>query len=784
VESQTTDSENTGGEHPEPEENGSIASSPPEPAPAVYHSFLPEHKTSAKTELLCAGVILLTLVFFRLNAIGHIATHYLGGYQADAGLYVWLMKSVSRDLFSLPWYTTHAFYPYTQTLAWSDNFILPSLLGAIPIAVGLPVPLVYNGVLLLACFLSGYCTYRLCFRLTGELHPSLAAGILFMLAAPVTTQMGHPQLIFTFWFPLGMLCFFSFIGAPSLLRATLMALCVSGAFLTTVYYSLFLVVMLAASLFLLHLLRPHQTRRSHLLLLLGGGILALLPLIPFVLPYLSIRTMFGKRQLYESFYMSATGASYVSFSPLHILYSWTSGLTHPEAYLGAGIVLLLCSGVCFFRLTQTKQLRSLAVIFLLSLLLTVVLSSTRAFCGSDGCVQFRASGYAGYASSLFLWGALISLTFLLRKMGKLEYRLGVYYLTNRSVIAIFLFLACLFFALSLGPLGNPEKHQLATGPFRLLYEIVPGFNSMRAVSRAGILVTFCFSVLFAFAAPMVTRRVRHAKVALGVLVAIALVEGLHQTYPLEPEVPASTAFTELGNRLEEGDVVAILPLTSELKSNQTIKHWSNFAKLNIQYLHWLFPSGATTINGYSGQQSKIIKEYPRKLSGFPDRRSINAMKLLPGIRFVVYASQFVPEFDRDRFLAEVEQYPELEFLHVDEVGNYLFRLIGEFELVGRYKIRIPSHPQPCWHVQLMLSEEPGAPERAVSMYEHAHFGKARVAHFKIPADGKWQQYSLPLPSAANKARPFQISVEVEENVRIFMGAGKVRPITTCPGQEE
>jgi hypothetical protein len=361
-------------------------------------------------------------------------------------------------------------------------------------------------------------------------------------------------------------------------------------------------------------------------------------------------------------------------------------------------------------------------------------------------------------------------------MGKLEQKLGVYIMTNRALIAVFLFVAYLFFAISLGPLGNPTKHQWATGPFRLFYEFLPGFNSVRAISRAGIVVICCLCVLFAFAMQFLSKRATRYRQILAILFAIGLLEGLHQTFPLEPSTPSSLAFEQLKEKLNEHDVVAVLPLTSELKENYTVKHWSNFAKLNVQYLHWLFPAGARSINGYSGQRSKVMLEYPRKLSGFPDRRSLNALKLIQGTRFIIYCSQFVPDFNSNEFLQRAALYPELEFLYADEEGNYLFELKGELELVDRYFLRTPSYPQSFLHIELMASEQPAAPEYSVTIHEHDHFQDARIAQLKLPADGKWQQYSLPLPRANNKARPFRLSFKKEGEVTIFMRSNKMSPI--------
>jgi len=51
------------------------------------------------------------------------------------------------------------------------------------------------------------------------------------------------------------------------------------------------------------------------------------------------------------------------------------------------------------------------------------------------------------------------------------------------------------FFIALGPLGNPEKHQWAFGVYRAWYALLPGFDSVRAIGRIGVLTAFALSVL-------------------------------------------------------------------------------------------------------------------------------------------------------------------------------------------------------------------------------------------------------------------------------------------------
>jgi hypothetical protein len=115
--------------------------------------FLLIYRSSARQEAQALALLAAILCLFRLPALVELGSAYLGGAQGDGGLYIWLVKSNLRDLGVLPWFNTFAFYPYSQSLAWSDNFILPSLgVGALLLS-GLPFILCYNLILLLASLL-------------------------------------------------------------------------------------------------------------------------------------------------------------------------------------------------------------------------------------------------------------------------------------------------------------------------------------------------------------------------------------------------------------------------------------------------------------------------------------------------------------------------------------------------------------------------------------------------------------------------------------------------------
>jgi len=303
--------------------------------------FILFHRTDKYRETIAVVSMVLILILFRFQALLYIDSAYLGGFQADAGLYVWLVKSNIRDLFSLAWFNTAAFYPYTETLAWSDNFILPSLVIMLLTKLSLSLVVSYNLVLLLAGFLNGYLTYRLCLRLTGAFFPSLAAGASFLALSYFSSQLGHPQLQFAFFFPLGVSFFFSYLSRRNLVWAVLFGLLTFCAFLTTIYYSVFLPILILSLFVVIKALRPQQITAKDFSLFGLCAFIGLSPVLFFIFPYLDIREMFGERYIYESYYFGATAYSYLSAGPYNLIYNFTSGLSSAEAHLTPGLIILL-----------------------------------------------------------------------------------------------------------------------------------------------------------------------------------------------------------------------------------------------------------------------------------------------------------------------------------------------------------------------------------------------------------------------------------------------------------
>ena len=695
--------------------------------------FLLLHAPDWRGRLQALGCYVLLLTLFRWEALRHFSTALLGGFDGDAGLLSWLLEVGWNGLRS---FDTPAFYPYGQTLAWSDNFILPSLIFHLLQGLNASTIEATNILMLGAALLNGYAAWSLCFALSGSQFGALFGGASFMLAPYLTAQLGHPQLQFAFFLPTGVHMLFRFIAHSTFLSALGFGLTVALAFLTTVYYTIFLGL---GALFLvlpLFALRPERLSRRTIGVFVLGSLLGALPISPLIPPYLSIKDAFGSRGLYEAYYFAANGLSAVAASPLHALFGFTSSLAQSEAQLFPGLVLLVALTFALLRVSESHHLRTRALLCL-GLFVATLITSIGVFHGP----LYR------YATAVLLWSTILSGAFFLHTLKRSERKLGFSILTNRSLLALLLSGLSLCSLFALGPLGNPEKGHTPLGLHALLYLFVPGLDALRAITRIHVL-------WLTFAAPVLSMVIAHRlqlhtrSLVLGTTALLLLGDVAFRAYPLQtpPALPAAFHFlrTQTDERTSAG---ILLPYAPSVKEDGSIKSWTEFARIQVRAMRWFLAAGRPTVNGYSGQQSKLMRELPRELRNFPDERSLNALSRIVGLRYLVYASNENPNFDPARFGREITQFADrLRWIMTDDSGHFLFELTPRTNCAPECEFILPPT---MTSVRLSLQAAGKLSEATCSLTEPA----ASREIFTKPLLELSESLTVSLPETSDRARP-------------------------------
>ncbi len=751
-------------------------------------SHISRHKIHIVQELTALVALFIVLCLFRSRVFDSFSTHFIGGAEYDSGLYLWLVRTnlqnlnewlryIINDPFSYLlidregsppfefWFNTRAFYPYGMTLAWSDNFLLPSLAIGGLMKAGLAFASSWNTIILLASLLNGYATYHLVVRLTGNYLASLLAGIAFMTWPWFGEHSGHPQLQFAFFLPLTISATFRFVNLCKLHSALLLLLIVLCALLTSVYYAVFCGLICGLLLIVILILSPKTITPKHLKFSVFAILIAVPFYYPFTYPYLEVAKAFGERRLYEPYAFSATGLSYLS-API---YSWlyggvTSHLSNGEGHLFPGVALLIIGGCSILFPGKFVKPTKISVALLVSVIATLIAAT---YTSSASTIT---GSWIHYLAALLAWGTLI-LTFL-------------YLRENRSstvhikiiVIAFTIF----FLIISLGPLGNIAKDEPTLGPFAALFLYTPGLGAIRAIARAGVVVTLGLSILLALTFnkfPKTNHRIAGLKLLLIVFI---LAENFNVIFPLEMEPKRPEIFTLLDEISGKDDVVFVFPYFSELrKKDFQIEKWSQFARLNVNYMNWLSFSPVKLVNGYSGQLTWFMREFPRKIVNFPDERSITALSYITNLKYIVVIPRLIANFNIDDFRSKLQTLKgELVVRAEDPEGNLLLSLEHTSEIKEGSLILAP--PDRGLKSKLLLNVRgslvPGASPSKLNLVDAET--SALLNSIEVPHDGEFKEVQLTPPSVNEhvRARQFKLIKETPtgnesdsaERLRIFV----------------
>ncbi|MCB0319716.1 MAG: hypothetical protein KDD60_02250, partial [Bdellovibrionales bacterium] len=270
-------------------------------------------------------------------------------------------------------------------------------------------------------------------------------------------------------------------------------------------------------------------------------------------------------------------------------------------------------------------------------------------------------------------------------------------------------------------------------------------------------------------------------VVLTCLIVVAIENHL-DAYPLEPRDGPPEALKDIANSSAKSQAVLFLPFTDTLQTNGTVKSWRNFATRNVDYMNWAVDYNLLTINGYSGQRTKFMRELPGITSSFPDDRSIAALSLIPNLSHIVYASKFLTDFDKESFEERLKYYArDLSVERIDNEGFYLLNFHGSTRLQGDTTFRVPLRwPDSQLQFELRAPYNSEIENLEVRVQEYDHYKGEPLEQLQLPSSGDWVDFSINVPISKFSAIPFRYSFKpLQSQERI-----EVRNIRVVPKQSE
>ncbi|MGH9967885.1 MAG: hypothetical protein ACREBG_08670 [Pyrinomonadaceae bacterium] len=219
----------------------------------------------------------------------------------DPYLVAWILWWDFHQTFTDPLNLFHAnvFYPFRYTLAFSEHCYGIALLFFPLFALGAR-PLTVHAVAIFFGFaLCGYGAFRLARTLTNSYGVAWVAGIIFAFVPPRFSLMSHLPYLFSAWVPLLFEALVLFVRAQTTKRTVWLGIAFFMTGLTTISWLVLSLVPFALSAAVL--LTRYRIWRKRAFWQRGALALGLaaLALLPFLMPYYLVSKLYGFRRRIE-----------------------------------------------------------------------------------------------------------------------------------------------------------------------------------------------------------------------------------------------------------------------------------------------------------------------------------------------------------------------------------------------------------------------------------------------------------------------------------------------------
>lgn len=524
-----------------------------------------KHLTAALLFIVLTLILTNPLVFHLWDSVQD---------KQDGLLNTWILAWVGHALIADPanLFTTNIFYPYPDTLAFSE-ILLPAGLFALPITLATNNPIFgYNLALLAVLWLDAFAMYLFVYDLTRRAEAGWIAGAIFAFNPFNTGNLAQLQLLTLGFLPLAMLCLNRLLNVrePVAIVYDIGRFQISSrardAFLFALFFGLqalssFYYALLAAFAVGLYLVWWLYTQRATLLVslrrvavpLLAAFALTTLLVVPFLLPYFRVQRELGlQRRVEESEPFSASFKLFSEVAPENVLYG---NILAPN---------------------PVKRVGGYPLDNLFPGLVAIVLAAI-------GLIRSRVRDKT-----------------------------------------FFLLLLLFSFVLALGPrlyLATDQPTTLVL-PYRWLYEIFPPLRALRAPVRFDALVNFALAAAAGLGAAVLLPKLPSRLGFLAALGAVAIVTVEYLSIPAAgiAKMPVANGIPDVYKWLAQqpNGVAVELPLMGPNAQNEL--------DISTQYFttyHW-----QNTPDGYSGFIAPRRGEVGLELATWPSPRAIGLLRAL------------------------------------------------------------------------------------------------------------------------------------------------------------
>jgi hypothetical protein len=247
----------------------------------------------------------------------------------------WDWYATLHQPFSL--FDANAFYPAGKSLAYSENLYGLALLVFPLRAAGVAPLTAYNIAMLAGYALSGFAAYLLGRHASGSTWGGIAAGVFYAFLPFRFTHTAHVQHVWGAWLPLLLLMLLRYAEQPAWKRGAAFAAVFLMNGLTNIHALLFGTIAIGLTVAVC-------TLRLKPLITLGAcTLVAVLMLIPFLLPYIDVANTYGmERNWHETKKFSAKPGDWlVSNTVNHVYRTLENTAVNPERWLFPGALCMI-----------------------------------------------------------------------------------------------------------------------------------------------------------------------------------------------------------------------------------------------------------------------------------------------------------------------------------------------------------------------------------------------------------------------------------------------------------
>ncbi len=293
--------------------------------------------------LLIVGLfsaLTLVMTYPQIRGMGTHVSFNDGDPLFSAWRLAWVAHQLPRDPLNL--FNANIFHPEPRTLALSDAMLVPALMAAPLLWLGVPQLVAYNLVFLASFALSGAAMFLLVRSLTGQSGAALVAGFIFAFLPYRYMHYPHLELQVAQWMPLCLWALHRTVRTGRLRDGLLTGLFLALQALSSLYYGIFLATFMVPVGAALLIGQRASSIKASIRSLAAGGVLAAVLIVPVILPYLAVRHNVGERTVSEITFYSATAKNYLAAHPQNVVFgSLTSHLGAQERELFTGFLVPL-----------------------------------------------------------------------------------------------------------------------------------------------------------------------------------------------------------------------------------------------------------------------------------------------------------------------------------------------------------------------------------------------------------------------------------------------------------